>query len=287
MGEPKISKNEPIPLSRGIEKWVGQGSLSLSLAGANFGGTLALLYEALRLSEVNGIQQIRYFLGKEWSLLDNLSRKFDRLGVPEWPSYPTHIEGMNSCASHSTLRLAKEASLTAVFEAPSVWSHRVLDEVKRFIDAETQRGAILFATKFSTNDRELGVFNAEKWARVLDRLSASYTVMVLGTVPDRQAFSGLDVVFLADFLTTAAQIELAARDTYPLIGDASGFFSAGIWHNRPYLCFKDPDYDASEMREEHDGVDQLKVASSNQLLIRGFPSDVVVDRFLQEAGYAL
>lgn len=279
-------ESESVSLTRGIEIWVSQGHLSLLLGSANFGGVLALLYEASRLAKASGIQKILFFSGKKLTWLTSLSNRFEQSAVQEWPSYPTHIDGLGDYSPHSTLRLAKEATLVGVVDTPSVWNSDIVHEVNRFIEAEEHRSPILFATKFSVNNPELGDFCRENWTQVLKRLAISRPIMVLGSDPDRQAFSGLEVIFLDDHLTFAAQIELASRNTFPLIGDASGFFSAAIWQSRPYLCFKDLDYDAHEMREEHNGVDKLKVACPHQLLIRSAPKSAIIDLFLREAGYA-
>lgn len=286
MDRHELDSGYHVPLTRGVETWAEQGHLDLNLDGANFGGSLALLFEASRLSTSFNIHTVRYLSIQERSWFGGLSSRFERVQEISWPSYPDHIVGLSSVDAHSTLRLANEPLLSSTPIGSSIWSQSIFEEVERFIKSESSQNPILFATKFTMDKPKVGDFSFQHWSGILEALSISRSIFVLGSDPHRQAFGDLQVVFLEDRLSMSAQIELASREVFPLIGDASGFFSAGIWHSRPYLCFKDPQYDVAEMEREHNGAMALNVAGSAQYLVRGRPSIAAVRQFLEEAAYA-
>lgn len=281
----RIPNLDLVSFDRAKRIWVESGVLPVVLSSAGFGGALSLLCEANRISEALEIPEVLVISSSASTWLHALASKFEISRHARWPSYPWDVNEVNSFHAHSTLRLLRCPELNAFPGENSIWSESVIDDAAIFMDSVVVGKTVLFATKFQEGKRRVGDFPHEQWMPILRQLTQSYKVLVLGSNPTREFFEDLKVVFLADTLSLPAQAQLVSSQTIPLIGDASGFFSAAIWHRGAYLCFKDPNYDEAEMMEEHGGENQLHVGSGAQYLIRNQPTLEVVNEFLRKANH--
>lgn len=286
MNSEESTDRDSVPFELAKCIWVESGALPVSLSGASFGGTLSLLYEASRIAEALGIPKILFSSCGTQAWFQSLAKKFEYSTHVMRPSYPSDLNEMSMFPSHSTLRLLNYPELFSRQSEESIWSDSVIEETSRFLGSIVSSKAVLFATKFQNGMRRLGDFPHEQWVPILQRLAETHNIFILGSNPTRDPFAKLRVTFLADRISLAAQVELVSSSTLPLIGDASGFFSASIWHRGAYLCFKDPRYDFAEMELEHNGMTALHVGGSSQYLVRDLPSIVWVNRFLKEAKLA-
>lgn len=283
MNSRNTPNSEAVSFELVTHEWVDSGLLPVSLSRAGFGGSLSLLYEANRISEALGVPKVSVSASRRQTWLQLLAAKFEFSPDKKWPSYPSDVYGLEGLQAHSTLRLLSYPGLLSFRDEESIWSDTVIEETALFLNSILGRKTVLFATKFQVGKPKLGDFPQDQWLPILRELTNHYNVLVLGSSPTRKSFGDVGVVFLEDLLSLPAQVELVSNQSLPLIGDASGFFSPAIWHRGAYLCFKDPNYDEVEMRDEHAGGNQLLVGSGTQYLIRKQPTLNAVHDFLSEA----
>jgi|GEM_PF-2008403 len=266
-----------------VNSWQENGSIPIDLRGVTLGGALAVLYEAYSWAKAQSIPLVEVRFGDKYAWLKSrLNSTFIETGRDSPLVYPSVIESFSRFAAHSTLRYLSQRGEYLSNLSTDIWDVFTVENVDKFLSANLSKSTILLSFRFQQKTPSLGDFDSMLWRPIIDRLANSHKLLVLGTEIPRGEFTGETISFAEDSLDLAQQIELISRDIFPLIGDANGLFTARIWSEIPYLCFKNQDYDNAEMLQEHDGHDRLWIGHSRQKLIRGLASTKIIEKYLQE-----
>jgi hypothetical protein len=270
-------------LEAAFNSWQGQASVPIDLRGVTTGGALALLYEAQAIAQSLSIPYVEVRYGEEFGWLKSkLNSTFIETHKESPMVYPSAVKSFSSFAAHSTLRYLSQRGLNMSNLSNDIWDSSTRECVDQYIAENSSYSPLLLSFRFRQQIPSRGDFASGSWRSIFERLRKSHRLLVLGTQVPRGEFEREAVSFAEDSLDLAQQIALMSRSDFPLIGEANGLFSARIWSEIHYLCFKNKDYDQPEMLEEHDGHYRLRVGQNKQLFIRDVPSYSWIEQYLRE-----